>query len=79
MDTYCWNIVPDSKDIFAKTDMLKENGNWQELRDTYLKKKNLYLERQDNNHPSFNVYIESINEVYKMYCKTTCLLSCLLS
>ena len=79
MDTYNWTLVPSSKDIFVKAHTLKKNGHWQELRNTYLKKKNLYLKRQDNNHPSFNVYIESINEVYKMYCKTTCLLSCLLS
>ena len=46
-------------------DKLKENGWWQEIRDTYLKKKNMYLQRQETkNHPSFNIFVETINEVW---------------
>lgn len=33
----------------------------------YLEKKNMYLLRQDHNHPSFVVYVEAVNEVYSRY------------
>lgn len=31
------------------------------------KKKNMYLRRQDYNHPSFNVYVETVNQVFNKY------------
>lgn len=46
---------------------LKEAGLWQEVRDRYLEKKNMYLSWQDRNHPSFVVYVEAVNEVYNRY------------
>ena len=33
----------------------------------YLEKKNMYLRRQDYNHPSFNVYVETVNQVFNKY------------
>ena len=50
-----------------RVDILKENDLWLEVRNTYLEKKNMYLHRQDCTHPSFIVYIESVNEVYYRY------------
>ena len=50
-DQYTWN----------------EAGLWQEVRDRYLEKKNMYLSWQDHNHPSFVVYVEAVNEVYNKY------------
>ena len=35
--------------------------------DEYLEKKNMYLRRQDYNHPSFNVYVETVNQVFNKY------------
>lgn len=32
-----------------------------------LEKKNMYLRRQDYNHPSFNVYVETVNQVFNKY------------
>jgi hypothetical protein len=65
LNRYYWTEVPNSKDVYAKMDKLKENGWWQEIRDTYLKKKNMYLQRQETkNHPSFNIFVETINEVW---------------
>lgn len=29
--------------------------------------KNMYLQRGDHNHPSFNYYIEAVNGVYEKY------------
>lgn len=67
-DRYFWNQGPNSNDIWEKEDYLKEINRWKDVRDTYLKRKNMYLSRQDNWHPSFNCYIEAVNEVFS---KTT--------
>ena len=50
-----------------RADDIKEEGLWQEVRDKYLEKKNMYLSWQDHNHPSFVVYVEAVNEVYNRY------------
>lgn len=64
LDQYTWNEVPNSHQVKDKADELKKAGLWQEVRDKYLEKKNMYLSRQDHNHPSFLVYVEAVNEVY---------------
>ena len=61
--------APHSKGLKKKVDKLKSNNHWEEVRQTYLDKKNMYLSRQDYNHPSFNCYIEAVNEVYGIYFK----------
>ena len=61
---YYWNEGQDSKGLLDRVDWLKDNGLWNKVRDAYLDKKNMYLKRGDNNHPSFNCYIEAVNEVY---------------
>lgn len=67
MDPYVWNPVPNSHRLEEKVHFLKSNGLWLELRETYRSKKNMYQKRNDTNHPSFIVYIESVNEVYSKY------------
>ena len=37
---------------------------WEEVREKYLDKKNMYLKRNDHYHPSFVCYIEAVNEIY---------------
>lgn len=64
MDRYFWNQGPDSKGLTKKVNSLKKRGLWNDVRECYLNKKNLYLSRRDNNHPSFNCYIEAVNEIY---------------
>ena len=64
---FTWNEVPSSHNVKEKADMLKRNALWNEVRETYLNKKNMYLRRNDDNHPSFVVYVESVNEVYNKY------------
>ena len=65
MNRYYFEEIPYSKNVYDKMDELKENGWWQEIRDTYLEKKNMYLSRFDRvYHPSFNVFVETINEVW---------------
>ena len=68
-DEYYWNQAPESNGLDKRIEWLKRRGLWLEVRDTYLKKKNMYLQRPfDHDHPSFVVYIETVNEVYYKYC-----------
>lgn len=66
-DRYFWNEAPQSKGLFDRVEWLKKNHWWNEVRDTYLEKKNMYLQRNDHDHPSFAVYIETVNEVYSKH------------
>ena len=63
-DQHIWNTVPDSREVRERVEYIKKAGRWKDVRDTYISKKNMYLSRQDKDHPSFVVYIESVNEVY---------------
>ena len=67
MDQYYWNEAPKSRGLIDRVDWLKEYDCWNEVRDTYLEKKNMYLKRGDHDHHSFNIYIEAVNEVYYKY------------
>lgn len=64
-----WYWVPglDSNGLNDKVKWIKDNSLWNEVREAYLNKKNMYLSRGDRNHPSFNCYIEAVNEVYNKY------------
>lgn len=68
-DSWVWEIAPNSKGLEKKVKRLKDNNLWKEVRDRYKDKKDFYLCRpyDYNNHPSFNVYIEVINELYDKY------------
>lgn len=67
-DQYVWNEIPDSHDIAQKTRRLKAEGLWLTVRDRYIDRKNMYLSRWlDKDHPSFIVYIETVNEIYYQY------------
>lgn len=68
-DGYYWNQIPDSKQLEEKVYVIKLNHLWDEVRSTYLEKKNMYLQRNDNTHPSFIIYIESVNQVYYKFFK----------
>ena len=66
-DRYYWNLVPDSRNLFDKVSDIKDEQLWNEVIDEYLEKKNMYLRRRDYNHPSFNVYVETVNQVFNKY------------
>lgn len=66
-DRWFWNMAPKSMGIAKKEEYLKAN-HWQEVKDAYLDIKNMYLTRNDHDHPSFVCYIEAINEVYYRHC-----------
>ena len=69
LNRYYWNEVPNSNEVYEKMEKLKESGWWDDIRETYLNKKNMYLKRADReNHPSFNVFVETINEVWYKAC-----------
>ncbi len=67
LDRYYWNEVQDSGKLEEKVRVIKSEDLWDEVRDTYLDKKNFYLCRNDHNHPSFVVYIEAVNQIYNEY------------
>ncbi len=63
-DQYVWNEIPNSHNIKEKADILKKTNMWLDVRERYLIKKNTYLSRHDHDHPSFIVYVETINELF---------------
>lgn len=67
LDRYYWNEVQDSGRLEEKVRALKSENLWGEVRRIYREKKNLYLCRNDYNHPSFIVYVEAVNQVYNEY------------
>ena len=63
-DRYYWNAVTNSARLQEMEEALKPDY-WQEVRETYINKKNMYLQRPlDYSHPSFICYVEAVNEVY---------------
>lgn len=67
LDRYYWNEVQDSGRLEEKVRALKSENLWGEVRDTYLDKKDFYLCRNDHNHPSFVIYVETVNQIYNKY------------
>ena len=64
---YIWDEVKNSHNVKEKSDRIKKIGKWLEVRQRYEDLKNLYLSRQDRDHPSFIVYIEAVNQIYDKY------------
>lgn len=68
--TYFWNKMSPRNEIIEKEKWLKANNHWDgddSVREKYLEKKNMYLSRNDHDHPSFVCFIETINEVFQKY------------
>ena len=59
---YTWNEVPSSHNVAEKAQEIKNAGEWERVRKRYLEKKNSYISSFD--HPSFIVYVETVNEIY---------------
>lgn len=58
-----WDESPKSKNLEEKADKLRSKAAlWNELRNTYLKKKNQWRGDKEN-HPSFVLFIEAVNEI----------------
>ncbi len=66
-NNYHWGEAPSVHRVRQKADAIKAERLWSEVRERYKDKKNMYLERQDKSHPSYVVYVETINEVYRKY------------
>ncbi len=62
---YIWNLIRRSEDLKPRLKAIKAAGRLDDLADIYRQKKNRYLSQQDNDHPSFVVYIEAVNELYQ--------------
>ncbi len=66
-DQYTWNEVRNSHRVKDKADALKKARLWEKVRNRYVELKDQYLMRNDRNHPSFVVYVETVNEIYNKY------------
>lgn len=66
-ESFLWNQVPSSHNVYEKADELKQYGWWEDVQDKYVELKNLYLRRMDYNHPSFIVFVEAVNQVYQEF------------
>ncbi len=67
-EQYVWNEVPNSHDVAQKAKQIKAAELWLDVRDQYVRLKEMYLTRcWDKDHPSFIVYIEAVNNVYNQY------------
>ena len=67
-DQYVWNEVPYSRDVTIKARQIKAEELWLDVRNEYVRLKEMYLfRRRDKDHPSFVVYIEAVNNVYNKY------------
>ncbi len=64
---YIWDEVPTSKDTKQRAAVLKQEGLWNQVREVYLQKKNMYLQRKDCSHSSYIIYAETVNEIYDRY------------
>ena len=60
-----WNQMADISQLKRKENSLKEK-HWLEVRNVYVAKKNLHIDEKEH-HPSYNCYIEAVNEVYHKY------------
>ncbi len=63
-NAYIWNELPNSNNIGRKAETIRQASLTNKLRDRYLEKKNQYLRDRNNDHPSYNVYIETVNEIF---------------
>ncbi len=63
-DEWIWNKGRNSQGLIEKVEWLKDNNLWTKVREVYLNKKNMYLVKNDYDHPSFICYIEAVNQVY---------------
>ena len=66
-DVWVWEQARNSIGLEDSVAWIKANGYWNEVRECYKNKKNLYLKRNDHNHPSFICYIEAVNEIYNKH------------
>lgn len=64
-ERFIWNQIPQSKGLKAKINKIQAANQQDNVAKIYLQKKNIYLSRQDRDHPSYIVYIEAVNQVYQ--------------
>ena len=63
---YLWNEVKSSRGYQEKMAVLKRKGKWLEIKELYLKKKNMYLCRNIE-RSSFSILLETLNELCDRY------------
>ena len=65
-ESYNFEIIENTKDIFKKENKLKQLGLFEKIRVAYVNKKNQDLRNDEIlTHPTLNCYFDAINDVYK--------------
>ena len=59
---YCWARQPEGYGLETKINKIKEKDRWNDVKDLYLKKKNI---NTDSNKKSRSLFAETINEIYR--------------
>ncbi len=57
---YLWNELKNTKNYQQRFKAVKDAGKWAEFREKYKEKKNDSAKR---NHPSFSIFLETLNEI----------------
>lgn len=65
-DRYIWNEIKNTKDFNAKYRFLKSQGEFENIKELYLAKKNDYLSRRIQ-RTSFAILSETVNEIMQNY------------
>lgn len=62
-NVFIWNKVKQSDNLYDKAVQVKQNYDWNKVRNRYLKLKNKSLSNQDDTK-SFSIFVQVINEFY---------------
>lgn len=62
-NVFIWNKVKQSDNLYDKAVQVKQNYDWNKVRNSYLELKNKCLSNQDDTK-SFSIFVQVINEFY---------------
>jgi len=69
-DNFNWEMIRNSADIENKAEILRKHAaSWNELRNTYLDKKNKHY--GEDSHPSITIFIDTVNKIHDKYYKNS--------
>lgn len=67
LEGYTWNQLPDSNRVGKRAAVLRQQGYWADVRKAYLDRKNWYLRRPLSPRSSFEIYVETVNEMFQRF------------
>lgn len=64
---YTWCKLPDSNRVGRRAHTLRQQGYWADVRKAYLDRKNWYLCHSLSHRTSFEIYVETVNEMFQRF------------